>query len=81
MLTKDKNHLLHKGKLEIIKYRNTNKLVSDATNIVVINSNDNNRIIYSTISECANSLNISRKKIKYCLNTGEYYKGYSFVLS
>ena len=63
-------------------YRNTNKLVSEATNIIVINSNDNNnRIIYNSISECANNINISRKKIKYCLDTGESYKGYSFVLN
>ena len=63
-------------------YRNTNKLVSEATNIIVINSKDNNnKIIYNSMSECASSLNISRKKIKYCLNTGESYKGYSFVLN
>jgi len=62
-------------------YKNTNKLVSEATNIVVINSKDNNRIIYNSISECANNLKISRKKIKYCLNTDESYKGYSFFLS
>jgi len=63
-------------------YRNTNKLVSEATNIIVINSKENNnKIIYNSMSECASSLNISRKKIKYCLNTGESYKGYSFVLN
>jgi len=59
--------------------RNTNKLVSEATNIVVINSN-NNRNIYSSMTECAKSLNISRNTIKQYLNTGKSYKGYTFVL-
>ena len=69
-------------KQEVRYYRNTNKLISEATNIIVINSkNNNNKIIYNSMSECASSLNISRKKIKYCLNTGESYKGYSFVLN
>jgi len=63
-------------------YRNTKKLVCESTNIIVINTNDNNnRIIYNNISECAESLYISRKKIKYCLNTGKSYKGYDFILN
>jgi hypothetical protein len=59
--------------------RNIDKLVSEATGIIVINS-DNNRIIYNSITDCAKNLNISRKTIKHCLNTGKYYKGYTFIL-
>lgn len=61
-------------------YRNTNKLVSEAINIVVIDSNGNNTI-YSNLSDCARNLNIGRNKIKQCLSSGEHYKGYRFVLS
>ena len=61
-------------------YRNTNKLVSEATNIIVID-NDNNKTLYKSLSECAKKLNIGRKKIKHCLDKGESYKGYTFVLS
>jgi len=61
-------------------HRNTDKLVSEATNIVVIDSN-NNKTFYSSFTVCAKSLHISRKTIKNCLNTGGSYKGYTFVLS
>jgi cytochrome c oxidase subunit 3 len=61
-------------------YRNTDKLVSESTSIVVIDSN-NNKTIYSSFTECAKSLYICRKTIKNCLNTGRSYKGYIFVLS
>ena len=61
-------------------YRNTDKLVSEATNIVVIDNN-NNKTIYNSFTDCAKSLHISRKTIKQCLNTGRLYKGYVFVLS
>ena len=61
-------------------YRNTDKLVSEATNLIVIDSSGNNTI-YSSISDCAKNLNIGRNKIKQCLSTGELYKGYKFVLS
>jgi hypothetical protein len=61
-------------------YRNTFNLVSEATNIIVLDKN-NNKIIYKSMSECAKKLNIGRKKIKHCLNKGESYKGYTFVLS
>lgn len=60
--------------------RNTNKLVSESNNIVVIDSN-NNKNIYSSMTECAKSLNISRSTIKQCLNTGKSHKGYTFVLN
>lgn len=33
------------------------------------------------MSECAESLNISRQTIKKCLSTGKSYKGYTFVLN
>jgi hypothetical protein len=59
--------------------RDTNKLVSESTNIFVIDSN-NTRNIYSSMSECAKSLNISRNTIKQCLNSGKSHKGYTFVL-
>lgn len=61
-------------------YRNTEKLVSEATNIIVLDSNGN-KIIYPSISDCAKNLNIGRDKIKQCLISGETYKGYMFVLS
>lgn len=61
-------------------YRNTNKLISEATNIIVIDSN-NNKTIYKRMSECAKNLNIGRNKIKHCLDKGASYKGYTFVLS
>ena len=61
-------------------YRNTDKLVSEATNLLVIDSSGNNTI-YSSMSDCAKNLNIGRNKIKQCLSSGEPYKGYKFVLS
>jgi cytochrome c oxidase subunit 3 len=61
-------------------YRNTDKLVSEATNLIVTDRN-NDRIVYSSISDCAKNLNIGRNKIKQCLISGEVYKGYKFVLS
>jgi hypothetical protein len=61
-------------------YRNTNRLVSESTSIIVLDSN-NNKTIYNSFTDCAKSLHIGRAKIKYCLNTGQSYKGYSFVLS
>lgn len=60
--------------------RNTTKLVSESNNIVVIDSN-NEKKIYSSMTECAKSLNISRGTIKQCLNTGKSHKGYTFVLN
>jgi hypothetical protein len=62
-------------------YRNTNKLVSESTNIIVINNLDKSKIIYNSMSDCSKSLKISINKIKYCLTTGESYKCYSFVLN
>jgi cytochrome c oxidase subunit 3 len=61
-------------------YRNTDKLVSEATSIVAVDSN-NNKTIYKSLSDCARNLNIGRHRIKYCLSTGESFGGYNFVLS
>jgi len=61
-------------------YRNTNKLVSEAINLIVMDSSGNNTI-YSSMSDCAKNLKVGRNKIKHCLSTGESYKGYKFVLS
>ena len=59
-------------------YRNTNKLVAEATKITVIDSN-NNKTIYNSMSECAQNLGISRTKIKYSLDSGKSYKGFIFI--
>jgi hypothetical protein len=61
-------------------YRSTNRLVSEATKIIAIDSN-NDRNIYKSMSECAESINISRQTIKRCLSTGKSFKGYTFVLN
>lgn len=60
-------------------YRNSDKLVSDSVEIIVISNN--NIKSYNSISKCANDLNISRKIIKNCLSKGIAYNGYSFVLN
>jgi hypothetical protein len=60
-------------------YRGTNKLVSDSNQIVCIDVN-NCSTVYDSITIAAKNLNISRKKIKECLNTGEKYKGYTFLI-
>ena len=62
-------------------YRNTNKFVSEGVRITVLNSSDNNSKSYNSLTECAESLNISRKKIKELVNSGVSYKGYTFVLN
>ena len=61
-------------------YRNTSKLVSEATKIIVIDEN-NNRSTYNSMSKCAETLNISRYRIQQYLNTGKSYKGYIFALN
>jgi hypothetical protein len=60
-------------------YRNTTRLISESTKIAAIDK-ENNRNIYDSMSECAKNLQISRKKIKECLSSGETYKGYVFVI-
>lgn len=65
---------------EGIRYlRNTTRLVSESIKIAAIDK-ENNRNIYDSMSECAKDLQISRKKVKECLSTGEAYKGYVFVI-
>ena len=61
-------------------YRDTDKLVSEATNIIVIDSSGK-KTIYPSMTDCAKNLNIGRNKIKHCLISGEPYKAYKFVLS
>ena len=61
-------------------YRDTDKLVSEAVNIIVID-NIGNKTVYPSITDCAKNLSIGRNKIKQCLISGESYKGYTFVLS
>ena len=58
-------------------YRNTNKLVSESVKIAVIDSH-NNKIIFSSMSQCAKDLGISRVTVKKFLNSGKTYKGYTF---
>lgn len=58
-------------------YRNTNKLVSESTEIIAITKNKTN--VYKSIVKCAEDLNISRSKIRKCLDTGESYKEYTFL--
>lgn len=66
-------------KQNIRYYRNTDKLVSEATKIVAMKDNDME--IYDSIAECARDLNVSRKYIKECINSGKSYKDYSFILN
>lgn len=74
---KDSPYYIKEG---IRYYRDTNKLVIEAIDITAIDSN-NNKVVYKSISECSKALNISRKKIKDCLDTGKSYEGYSFVFN
>lgn len=68
-------YILKKG---VRYYRDTDKLVSESNQIVSIDEK-NVAIVYDSMTDAAKSLNISRKKIKECLATGEAYKGYKFV--
>ena len=61
-------------------YRDTDKLVSEGTNIIVIDS-CGKKTIHPSMTDCAKNLKIGRNKIKHCLISGEPYKGYTFVLS
>lgn len=60
-------------------YRGSSKLVSESNQIICLDEN-NCLIVYNNITDAANTLNISRKKIKECLTSGESYKGYTFSL-
>lgn len=68
-------YILKKG---VRYHRDTDKLVSESNQIVSIDE-ENVAIVYDSMTDAAKSLNISRKKIKECLTTGEAYKGYKFV--
>lgn len=68
-------------RLQGVRYiRNTDKLVSESASIIVIDNNNNSNI-YSSMSECAKALKISRNTIKKCLSSGNSYKGYTFILN
>lgn len=58
-------------------YRYTDKLVSEALNLIVIDSSGKN-FIYPSINDCSKNLNTGRKKIKHCLITGVSYKNLNF---
>ena len=69
-------------------YRNTNKLVSESIEIIVISNGalrwspeGGYRNTYKSMSECAQDIGVSRKIIKKCLSTGLSYKGLTFVLN
>jgi hypothetical protein len=62
-------------------YRNTFKLVPDKIKIMAIDqrlNNNNNRLNFSSISECSKILHISKLNIKKYLLNGEIYKNYKF---
>lgn len=61
-------------------YRDTDKLVSEGTNLIVIESSGK-KTIHPNMTDCAKDLKIGRNKIKHCLISGEAYKGYMFVLA
>lgn len=56
----------------------TNKLVPEKLRIIAIDENDN-KLSYSSISECSRALGIGRSIIKDCLLSGKTYKGYKFI--
>lgn len=59
-------------------YRGTDKLVSESNQIISIDNN-NCKVTYKSISEAANNLGISRKKIRECLNSGKSYNNITFI--
>ena len=59
--------------------RNTDNLVSEGTQIVVIDEK-NSRETYNSLTECSKNLKIDRSTIKKYLMTGKIFKGYTFVL-
>jgi hypothetical protein len=67
-----------KNKIRYI--RGTNKLVSEKIKIISIDHH-NNKIIFSSMTECSKILHIDRSKIKKCLLTGEIYKKFKFIFS
>lgn len=60
--------------------RGTNKLVSEKAHILCIDQN-NNKLNFSSISECSKALKIDRSTIKKYLMTGEIIRNYKFILT
>lgn len=58
--------------------RGTNKLVSEKVKFVSID-NLNNKVFFSSLTECSKTLYINRSIIKNCLLTGDTYKKYKFI--
>jgi hypothetical protein len=58
--------------------RGTNNLVSEKLKLICIDEN-NNRITYSSISECSKALKFGRTNIKNCILSGQTYKNYKFI--
>ena len=59
-------------------YRDTDKFVSENLKILTID-NLNNKLIFSSLSDCSRTLQINRTKIKKCLLTGEKHNNYKFI--
>lgn len=58
--------------------RGKNKLVSQKLKIISIDSL-NNKLIFSSITECSKTLQIDRTTIKNCLLNGNKYNNYKFI--
>ena len=62
-----------------LRYLNgTNKLVSENLKLIAIDQYDN-KFYYSSLINCSKALKIGRKKIKECLISNKFYKGYKFI--
>lgn len=58
--------------------RNTNNLISTGLRILCRNKDNNQKQIFSSISECSKALNLNRQSIKKYLLNGEKYYNYTF---
>lgn len=58
--------------------RNTNKLASSKLKVIAINTQleNENKTSYFSFSDCSKALKTNRTKIKFCILSGETYKGY-----
>jgi hypothetical protein len=59
--------------------RNTDKLVSEKLKIIAIDQNQN-KTIFTSITECSKHFHIERSIIKECLLSGKMYKNYIFKI-
>ena len=59
--------------------RNTDKLVAEKVKIIAIDKN-NNKKIFTSITECSKFFNISKSIIKDRLITGEFFNNYRFTI-